>query len=288
MPGDGRILLIEHHEELGRLYRITLEEEGFAVDLVIDPPDVVKIVREREPALLILDLLPPNEQSYALLDRLRTDDVARGVPVLTLTTQGHLAETSLASYNVRRSFAKPFDIDALVEAVREASRTPTLQGRAPRPRPESDDARDHAEHILAERSRQIVFRWMQRIRTLPPWRDRPDLSFQDLIDYAPVVLKLIDVRLHYTSHDEFFQRHPDALERARGHARIRQSQNIGAVSAIEEYVLLREEIWAELRAESHEEGVRRGMFEVERAINYTLDVIIVATLRAYLEQIAST
>lgn len=286
MPGDGRILLIEHHEELGRLYRITLEEEGFETELVIDPGDVVAVVRERPPALLVLDLLPPEERSYSILDNLRADEVARGVPVIALTTQARLAETAMASYNVRRSFSKPFDLDEFVDAVREASTTPTLQARAPRPRPDSDDARDHAEHILAERSRQIVFRWMQRIRSLPPWRDRADLTFQDLIDYAPIVLKLIDVRLHYETYEEFFERHPDALERARGHARVRQSQNISVVSAIEEYVLLREEIWRELREQSGNEALLRGAFELERAVNHTMDVIIVATLRAYLEQIA--
>src|SRR5690606_31023073 len=113
--------------ELGRLYRISLEEEGLEVDLVIDPGDVVSVVRERQPSLLVLDLLPPDEQSYELLDRLRADDIARGVPVITLTTQSRLAETSLASYNVRASFAKPFELDDFVEAVRREAQVPTMQ-----------------------------------------------------------------------------------------------------------------------------------------------------------------
>lgn len=286
MPQERRILVVEHNRELGRLYQATLEDEGFEVDLLVAPADLLSSVREGLPALLVLDLPPPAEDALALLDSLRTDEVACEVPVVALTTQDALADEAISSYNVRQTFAKPFDLDDFVRAVAEHSAQRSMLASVPHPRPSTGTAQDAAEHLLAERSRHIVFRWVQRIRGLPPWRDRPDLTLEDLIDHAPGVLGLIDVRLHYVTDDEFFRRHPDALERARGHALARKAQNIGVVSAVEEYVLLREELWREIAEQYPRGGELEGAYQVERAINRTLDTVIVATLRAYLEQVA--
>ncbi len=287
MAVSRRILVVEHNRELGRLYQATLQDEGFDVDLEVAPDDVVVAVRGHDhPDLLILDLPPPTEAALEVLDALRTDDVARDVEVITLTTQDAVAEVAMASYNVVASFTKPFDLDGFVDAVQRHTQQPSLLADVRRERPHAGDVLDHAEHILAERSRHIVFRWVQRIRTSPPWSDRPDLTLEDLIDYAPVVLQLIDVRLHYDSHEEFFRRHPEALERAKGHARVRKAQNIGVVSAVEEYTFLREELWRELAERFPEDAGTHGAFAVERAINRTVDTVIVATLRAYMGQVS--
>ncbi|MCK9486897.1 MAG: response regulator [Dehalococcoidia bacterium] len=286
MSPSPRILLVEYSRELGHLYRFTLADEGFQVSLALAPDDLLASVRAYRPDLLILDLPPPEERALAVLDALRSDDVARMVPVIALTTQDQLADVAWASYNVVRTFAKPFDLDDFVEAAREHSAEPGMLATVRAPRPHGGDARDLAEHILAARSRHIVFRWVQRVRTRPPWRDRPDLTLESLIDYAPRVLELVDVRLHYDSDEEFFALHPHALDRAEQHARLRMQQEISVTAAVYEYTLLREEVWVELREHFPAEVDADGLFEVERAINRTVDAILVATMRSYLEQVA--
>jgi len=283
MADPPGVLLLEHEENLGRLFRSVLEDEGFQVELVLDPRDVVEEVRRRQPALLVLDLLPPTDDALETLDALRADDVARTVPIVALTTVDDVYHQGVSSYNVRVVLQKPFELDAFIDAVREHASSPSLLQRVQAPRPAGDDFQSYAEHVLANRSRQIVFRWMQRIRTKSPWRER-SLDAQDLIDYAPRILQVIDVRLHYGSHEEFFSHHPEALQRAADHARMRMSQDIGIVPATSEYVMLREEIWREFRPEEYGTTDLQSFLAVEGAINGTVDAVIVATMTAYLHE----
>jgi CheY-like chemotaxis protein len=284
MAEAPRVLLVEHEMNLGRLFRSVLEDEGFDVELVVDPEDLLKELRRSRPALMVLDLLPPAEAALETLDALRTDDFARTVPLVVLTTVDAVYHEGVSSYNVDAVLQKPFELDDFIEAVREHVATPSLLARVHVPRPAGDDFVGYAEHVLANRSRQIVFRWMQRIRAQSPWRDR-NLETRDLIDYAPRILELIDVRLHYATHQEFFAHHPEALERAVDHARMRMSQDIGLVPATAEYVMLREEVWRQFRTDEHTGGDLPSFLDVEDAINGTLDAVIIATMTAYLREV---
>ena len=275
------ILLIEHEPNLAHLFASTLEDEGFRVETVVRPDDPIHEVRVRRPGLLLLDLLPPEEEALELLDALRVDDITRGIPVVVITTMHGLADTALASYNVHEVLTKPFDLDAFIEAARAHVGERTLAGGVEEPRPIGGDFLDYAERVLRTRTRQIMFRWMQRIRREgSPWRN---IETHDLIDHAPRVLELIDVRLYYSSDEELFAHHPDALDRAAAHARHRQRQGIGLTPVTEEYVILRDELWRELEAGASEE-VPAGFYQGERAINSTIDAVLLATLRIYQER----
>jgi len=284
MVDDPRVLLVEHDVNLGRLFRSVLEDEGFRVELVLDPDDVLSEVRSRLPDLVVLDLPPPADEALETLDRLRADDVARKVPIVALTTADAVYDHGVSSYNVRVVLQKPFELDHFVDAVHEHVSSPSLHARVDAPRPAGDDFLGYAEHVLANRSRQIVFRWMQRIRSQSPWRER-NLETQELIDYAPRILQLIDVRLHYRTHQEFFEHHPEAQERAADHARMRMSQEIGVVPAVSEYLMLREEIWRQFRLDEPVASDLSSFLDAEDAINGTLDAVIVATMTAYLREV---
>jgi len=275
------ILLIEHEPNLAHLFASTLEDEGLRVETVVRPDDLIHEVRVRRPGLLLLDLLPPEEEALKVLDALRVDDITRGIPVVVISTVHGLADTALASYNVHQVLTKPFELDDFIEAARAHAGERTLAGGLDEPRPGGGDFLDYAEHVLRTRTRQIMFRWMQRIhREGSPWRD---LEMRDLIDHAPRVLELIDVRLYYSSDEELFAHHPDALERAAAHARHRQRQGIGLTPVTEEYVILRDELWHELESGASDEE-RAGFYRGERAINSTIDAVILATLRVYQER----
>lgn len=284
MADAPRVLLVEHEANLGRLFRSVLEDEGFEIEMVLDPKDLVAEVRRSQPALLVLDLLPPTEAALETLDALRTDEVARAVPVVVLTTVDTVYDEGVSSYNVSAVLQKPFELDDFINAAHQHTETPSLHAQVEAPPPAGDDLLSYAEQVLANRSRQIVFRWMQRIRLQSPWRDR-NLETQELIDYAPRILQLVDVRLHYASHQEFFERHPEALERAADHARMRMSQDIGLIPAIAEYMMLREEIWREFRMGEQVVGDLPSFLDAEDAINGTLDAVIVATVTAYLREV---
>ena len=284
MVSGSNILIVEHSPEMARLYRRLLLEEPFMLDVVIAPAQVSAEVTARRPDLLVLDIYAVGEYAFAALDELRADEVARAVPVVVTTTSPEIAQASLASYNVRAAFVKPFDLDEFVDTLaREVGRGTMQAAIAVDEEPPSDFAA-HAERVLARQSRSIIFRWIQRLRGELPWSERDDLDLADLIDYAPVVLQVLDVRLHYDHPSEFMERHPEAVTRAQEHARLRATQGIPFGAALREYALLRDEVWYALKAGAPSAGSLDEVLDTERAINGTLDAMVTAAAAAFAEE----
>jgi CheY-like chemotaxis protein len=282
MRGNS-ILVVERSRDLSVAYERLLGEQ-VVVETLLAPVDVVAEARRARPLLLVLDLVPAAGLGFEALDRLREDAVAREIPVVVTTTSREMAEASLASYNVRAALVKPFNLDEFVALVMREVGQPTLHAAVSPSEEPAPGFAAVAERVLAADSRNIVFRWIQRLREEAPWRERDDLGLADLIDYAPVILKVLDVRLHYETPEDFLSHHPEATERARAHAQLRASQGIGFGAALREYALLREEIWSALRLSPASLIAVDEFFEVERAINGTLDAIVIATSAAFVEE----
>jgi len=273
-----KVLIIENDVELGRLLMVILDSEGFQAEWLCESPELVAQVRQYLPDVLVIDLCP-GERCYIALDRLRTDPVTARVPVVVTTTLASTAASSLASYNVRAFFIQPFDLDDFLAAVRSALGRPPLHAQVPPPG-EPDKLPARAELILAEHSREAIFRFAQRLRQQSPWRERQDLRLHELLDDVPVLVEAAAVALRYGT-DAFFSQHPEAAERVRAHARLRRDQAFSLSSLIREYSILRDELlsvlWRHLPGQVASDEVEA----VTRALNSTLDRIIEITVPAF-------
>jgi CheY-like chemotaxis protein len=282
MAERARILVIEHRPEIGQLVELTLRDEGYDVETLVSPHDVVGEVRDRRPDLLIMDLLPYEDDVFAVLDALRVDEATRAVPVIAMTTSERAADAARASYNVRESLTKPFDLEALLVAVRISLRAPRMHfSIAPPTGPAG--ALALAERIVAMRSREAIFRWLQRLQQEPPWSERTDLGLGEVVDHAPVLLRALDAELHYGSSEAFFEAQPDALEGVRAHARVRREQRIMLTAVVHEYSLLRSEIWRLFRQHLPQQSATADILHLEEVVNSMLDRILEETIRTYLE-----
>lgn len=280
-----RVLVLEHDPSIADLLKSLLETEGYQVDIMLlaGPPDpFVERVRATKPDLVMVDILPTNpEEGYRLLDVLRSDPIAQRVSVVAVTTAGPLSEEAIASYNVRASVVKPFDLDELLAKLREAAGLPPLHAEVlPTAKPPLPIL-EQAKEILDCYSREALLRWVQRLRREEPWRGRGDLGLGMVLDRTPVLVEAVSAALQYGNPDEFFGQHPDAVERVTGHARDRRAQGIPLASLIREYTLLRDEIW--LAITSHLPGPVQpsDLYSLQQAISGTMDRIVERTVPAY-------
>lgn len=223
MAGSKRIFVWGRDQEITHIIVTVLEDEGFAVFstvkplVTVQPQEVVQEVRQHRPDLLLLALGWDENAAFATLDALRADDITEHVPIVALSTEQQLVEKALASYNVRESLEKPFEIDTLVQKVRYALEEPTIHATMP---VVTDDggAMTLARRILQERSREALLRWVLRLRQREPWEDRPDLRLSEVLDNMPLAMEATEVALHYRDADRFFAERPEAVERVRQHA----------------------------------------------------------------------
>ncbi|MBI3289143.1 MAG: response regulator [Elusimicrobia bacterium] len=120
----ARILLVDDERDVVTLIKFMLEKDGHTViaayngvealaRLGIDPRDETAIC----PDLVILDVMMPLMDGYAVCSQLQEDARTRTVPVIVLTAKGETKDLFNATPNVAAHIEKPFDPKALRELV---------------------------------------------------------------------------------------------------------------------------------------------------------------------------
>jgi len=128
------ILYADDHEDMRLMVRAVLASAGHEVGLVSDGGAALAAVREREPDLLLLDVMMPVVNGLDACRTVKANPFTARIPVLILTGEGHI-ESKVVGFEAGADdyLAKPFDprelrarVNALLRLVRrEADRNPT-------------------------------------------------------------------------------------------------------------------------------------------------------------------
>lgn len=112
-----RLLVIEDERDLAETLRRTLEEEAFAVDLAEDGEEGLFRIRELPYDAVILDLMLPRLDGWAVLAAARADGLR--TPVLLLTARDAIADRVRGLNGGADDYlTKPFALAELVARVR--------------------------------------------------------------------------------------------------------------------------------------------------------------------------
>ena len=117
--GENKILAIDDEPAILEIEKEALEAEGFKVTGATSGPEGLKLLREEDPDLVILDVLMPGMDGWEVLRRIESDPTTAGVPVIMLTALGgdedilRGLEEGAVEY-----ITKPFHLQDLVAAVR--------------------------------------------------------------------------------------------------------------------------------------------------------------------------
>ena len=125
---DELILVVEDDAGNRMLARDVLTFSGYRVLESTTAEDALRIAREAQPALILMDIRLPGMDGVAALAELRRDPATRNIPVIAVTASTmsqHRSQIVAAGFDDYHS--KPIDIARLVESVREL-----LQQRATR------------------------------------------------------------------------------------------------------------------------------------------------------------
>lgn len=83
-----KILIVEDDEFLADIYKTKFENEGFKVFHAGDGEQGLKLAASKLPAIILLDILLPKLDGFAVLDQLKKDAKTRDIPVILLTNLG--------------------------------------------------------------------------------------------------------------------------------------------------------------------------------------------------------
>jgi DNA-binding response OmpR family regulator len=92
-----RVLFIEDDQAVAEMYRIKLELDGYAVEIVPDGEKALRIATDNPPDIVFLDIRLPNMDGLAVLEQLRSDDRTKLLPVVILSnfSQAELIQRGL-------------------------------------------------------------------------------------------------------------------------------------------------------------------------------------------------
>lgn len=271
-----RVLVVDHDADLAELVRMLLTEAGYEAMATTYQTDVMALVRQQPPDLIMLDLEAGHTECWQVLDGLRTQEAMARIPVLATSVMEAPLNLALTSYTVRQVVLKPFNIDDLLARVRAALEArPVLP--LPRPVAVPEPLLTWAADVLQRQARDIVARWAQRLllRALP---GLPGLGLQELLSNVPFMIPLLASVLRYGPGNG----REDLWRTAEEHARRRAVRGVPLTTVVQEYQSMAEEIWNALqRAHPVPETSAPALFELSRRLNYTLDQLVLRAVAAY-------
>ncbi len=124
----ARVLVIEDDDAISHLLRLVLESEGHEVLLADDGSRGIAVARRRAPDVVILDIMMPFMDGFAVLEALREDDRTVTIPVLMLTAnQTEAVEERCYRLGAQAFVRKPFDPGILLGTVKDLVTAPPLK-----------------------------------------------------------------------------------------------------------------------------------------------------------------
>lgn len=119
-----RILVVEDNRTVALGLKNNLEIEGYEVVLGLDGAEALKLVREFEPDVILLDLMLPTVDGYRVLKQMREDGIE--TPVLILSAKGEETD-KLRGFGLGADdyVTKPFGILELLARVNALVRRAT-------------------------------------------------------------------------------------------------------------------------------------------------------------------
>jgi DNA-binding response OmpR family regulator len=83
-----KILIIEDDKFLLKAYNLKMKKAGFEILTAMDGITGLKLAEKKHPSLIILDLMLPKMDGFEFLKRIKSDDVLKDIPVVTISVLG--------------------------------------------------------------------------------------------------------------------------------------------------------------------------------------------------------
>ncbi|WP_437903365.1 sigma-54 dependent transcriptional regulator [Sorangium sp. So ce327] len=126
---SSRVLVVDDEASARSGLEKLLRQEGYTVDAAADGVEAIEVAAERPPDVVITDLKMPRMDGVALLGKLREQDPA--LPVIVVTAFGDVTSAVLAMRAGAEDYlTKPVDFDALLLTLERALERSALRVEA--------------------------------------------------------------------------------------------------------------------------------------------------------------
>ena len=117
----SKILFVEDEPTLQRAVGEILGQEGFEVLSALDGEVGLELIKKEKPDLVLLDLILPKKDGFAVLKEMKEDENLKDIPVIVLTNLEGMGDVEKAmslgatTYLVKANY----ELDDVVKMIKE-------------------------------------------------------------------------------------------------------------------------------------------------------------------------
>ena len=131
MVDAAKILIADDEPHIRRILQFLLEQAGYEVVAAADGREALELLAREGPDLLLLDVMMPHLDGFAVLQRIRADRETQRLPVIMLTARDESqARVKGLKGGANDYVAKPFDHEELLARVANMLETCQAQREA--------------------------------------------------------------------------------------------------------------------------------------------------------------
>lgn len=115
-----KILIVDDEPQLVELLKIRLEANDYEVLVAVDGQEGLKMARSKKPDLIILDLMLPKIDGFALCRMLKFDEKYKSIPIIMFTARAQESDKKLGrEVGADEYITKPFDPQVLLKKIED-------------------------------------------------------------------------------------------------------------------------------------------------------------------------
>jgi len=116
----ARILVADDETDILELLKLLLQKDGHEILTASNGREAVEIAETQSPDLIILDIMMPQMDGYAVWAKLSENPATRTLPIIILTAKAKMRDLFEVATNIVGYLEKPFDPKLLREKIQEA------------------------------------------------------------------------------------------------------------------------------------------------------------------------
>jgi DNA-binding response OmpR family regulator len=115
-----KVLIIEDEEIIRGILKKKIEGEGYQVEVAEDGKEGVEKIKEVIPDIIILDIVMPRMDGFAVLEEMKKDENIANIPVIIVSNSGQPVEIDkVKEYGVKDWIVKTeFDPQEVINKIK--------------------------------------------------------------------------------------------------------------------------------------------------------------------------
>jgi len=115
---EHKILIVDDSSVNNYLLENILEEKGYKLLIAFDGNEALSMLENETPDLVLLDIMMPGIDGYAILDKINKDEKLKNIPVIMVTSKSEVTDKQKAfEIGATDYIVKPIEIDDLLTKV---------------------------------------------------------------------------------------------------------------------------------------------------------------------------